>query len=276
MIKCKNCNKCFDRIFNYQRHLDNCKGNSDDMQTIGKHQKFGSCCPYCESTYVDNSKLNRHLSNVNGICYKNRHPHSSSLNPIINNIKNVKNVNNIGQITTNSTNIIQPIFAKHGKETIEHITREILLELLDSDNFPKMCTEMMRLLYFNKNVPHNSNWMIAYPKDQKAGVEYDYNLNQFERKSTIDVIDDKFSNMIDLFQPLIEEICREDERNNILNARQKRNISIFYEHVGMLEISKESPEVYYSIHEMAYKNKIVATTIWKEQGLNGKHLSLKF
>ena len=82
--------------------------------------------------------------------------------------------------------------------------------------------------------------------------------------------------MVDLLQPLLEEIYKEDAKDNILNSQQKKNITRYYAHVGMLEISKESPEVYETIHDMAYNHKTISTTNWKEQGLSGNHLSIKF
>jgi hypothetical protein len=82
--------------------------------------------------------------------------------------------------------------------------------------------------------------------------------------------------MISLLQPLIEQIYREDEKNNILNSQQKKNINRYYAHFGMMQISKESPEIYSAIHELSYNHKSIPMKSWKEQGLNGNHLSIKF
>jgi hypothetical protein len=131
-------------------------------------------------------------------------------------------------------------------------------------------------MYFNKNVPQNNNWMIAYPRNGQAGVAFNYDTNEFERKSTNEIIDEKFANMINLLQPLIEQIYREDELHNILNTQQKRNITRYYAHFGMMEISKESPEVFAKIHDMSYNYKTIPMKSWKDQGLTGNHLSLKF
>ena len=228
-------------------------------------------CKFCKKEFDRQSNLDKHLNNTKTACFTERTHKESVSQTIINNITNLTN-QKIEQIN----NIIHPSFAKHGQESIDHITREVLLELLNSDSFTNLCSTLMKLLYFNVNVPQNINWMIAYPKNGKAGVSFNYDTDQFERISTIDMIDDKFSNMINLLQPLIERICREDERDNILNTKQRRNISKFFEHVGMLEISKESPEVYAKIHDMAYNYKPISAANWKKQGLNANHLSIKF
>ena len=50
-------------------------------------------------------------------------------------------------------------------------TKDVMLEILNIESFSNMCTELMRLLYFNKEVPENRNWTIVYPKNQNAGVD---------------------------------------------------------------------------------------------------------
>ena len=92
----------------------------------------------------------------------------------------------------------------------------------------------------------------------------------------VDIIDEKFANMLDLLQPLIEEIYKEDELHNTLNRQQKLNIRHYYGAFGVMQISKESPEIYDAIHSLSYNSRSVSMTSWKEQGLNAKYLSLKF
>ena len=131
-------------------------------------------------------------------------------------------------------------------------------------------------MYFNRNVPRNCNWAIAYPKNLKAAVVFNDDSNQFERKSTVEVIDEKFENMMHLLQPLIEQIYQEDEINNHLNNQQKRNLKEYYSHFGVSHISTESPVIYEAIQDLGYNARTVPMTSWKQQGLDGKHLSLKF
>ena len=122
------------------------------------------------------------------------------------------------------------------------ITKDVMLELLNIESFPKMCTELMRLLYFNKEVPENRNWTIVYPKNQNAGVEYNHETKRFERKKTYNIIDDKFSNMISLLFDLVQEISKDDIENNNLSKRQKINVNKYCMHFGQLDISKTSSD----------------------------------
>lgn len=294
MLKKFQCNKCckeFDKKYSYDRHLSSKKGCDDiNVETLIVTEADKSFeCEYCEKKYEKPDNLKRHLENEKSKCYIKRHPDEHQINnqKTVNKIiqKNYNSVNatfnniNNNNITNNIaiTPIInQFVFAPHGKETISHITKEIMLELLNKQSFTEMCTDLMRLLYFNVKVPENQNWTLVYPKNKKGGLEFNLETQQFERKMTHDIIDDKFTNMIDLLLPLIEEIQIEDREHNILNAQQRRNIYRYTAHYGMVEISKDSKNVYNAIHAMAYEERRKSMDTWRENGFKGNHLSLKF
>ena len=263
MFTCDRCLKSFTIKQSYQRHISKaipCKlKNKSEIKLIEderndiiddvKGNRIESYkCQSCDKVYSRIYELNKHLENANNKCFLLKVLKESGTGPTVNigeinqMVNNQMVSNQINNQTVNNEPKKNILFVEHGKERIDHITRQIMLELLNKTNFNDMCCELIKLMYFNKDVPENSNWMIAYPKNPKAGVEYNYSTNQFERKYTVDIVDDKFTNLIDLLQPLIEEIFREDERDNILNAQQRRNINQYYEHVGMLEISKERSE----------------------------------
>ena len=271
MFECQNCLKSFSTKQQYERHMNRTRKCKKDEINIITYKPF--MCNFCSREFTHKHHLETHLASYNTPCYIIRSLKKNLGNTVINN--NITN-QNIEQINNTVIEKPQILFLEHGKEKIDHITREIILQLLQNYNFNDMCCELIKLMYFNKNVPENSNWMIAYPKNAKAGVEYNYTTEQFERKCTIDIVDDKFSNMINLLQHLIEEIYQDDEINNTLTSHQKRNISRYDEHVGMLEISKESPELYAQIREIAYTHRVISTSSWKAQGLSGNHLSIKF
>ena len=301
MFVCSRCTKKFKTKFNLNRHMEDRINPCDDkknnkrartedremekethsnyVEPVDKFQGLNTEiieCEHCKKTFSSQSNLDRHWYNspntpcavVRAMKETLKESLKESVVPVL--VPSTVNINN-----TNN-NIVQPMFVKPGKEDIDHITREVLLGLLDSNSFTNMCSDLMRLLYFNRNVPQNNNWMIAYPRNGQAGVAFNYDTNEFERKSTKDMIDDKFANMVNLLQPLIEEIYKEDERDHILNGQQKKNITRYYAHFGMMQISKESPEVYERIHEMAFNYKTIPMASWKEQGLTGNHLSIKF
>jgi hypothetical protein len=267
-FKCVECEKDFTTKGNLERHRK-ITGHHKELTKESKGElvlleDVGFECNFCKKKFTSQFNLERHMYNSpNTPCYLIRHLKATTAPIIIPTTNNIKN-------------IIQPNFVKHGFEYIDHITKEVMLELLKLPSFVLFSCELMKKLYFSIEVPQNNNWTIAYPKNLKAGVVFNYNSQNFERGSTIDIIDDKFSNMMNLFQPLIEEIYREDQEKRNLTPIQRRNACCFYEHYGMMQISIEDTYLFEQLRDVAYNNKSVPMTNWKEQGLSGNHLSLKF
>ena len=294
LFKCNKCNKGFCKKYSYNRHIQqkSCiEDNNLNVEFIETKIK-DMTCEYCGKAYKQKKFLTRHLKNTKSKCFKNRQADSiihKTTNPnliknqkiIYNTINKNKTINNYN--TTNNSIAIQPVvnhnhitIAKHGQETISHITKEVMLKLLDTKSFTGMCTELMRLLYFNDEVPENKNWTIVYPKNKNAGLQLNKETNKFERVATDDIIDDKFSNMIDLLFPLIEEIDKEDRETGFLNDAQRRNVRRYEGHFGMVQISRDSQEIYESIKDMAYNKKKTSMNTWCKNGHKWNHLSLKF
>ena len=295
-MKTHSCSKCEKEFYtkqNLMRHMENvfCKGNDQEdklplviSETV--EQKNMIECEYCYKLFPKQTKLTRHLQSVKGDCYRIRNGIDDQQRKTI--IKKQKVINKI--ITHNYQNInqnnvtniaIQPIvkqitLAKHGKETISHITKEMMLELLALESFTKMSTQLAKLLYFNDDVPENKNWTIVYPRNKKAGLELNEDTNMFERVLTEKLINSKFTNMIGLFLPMVEEIDQDDRLLNNLSWRQRSNIKKFTSYFGITNISEEAKYIYDSIKEMAFNERSKTTKTWKEGGREGNHLSLKF
>ena len=277
LLECEKCGKCFQYKSDYYKHFmmqSNCGRDDKDKFNTKIHK-----CDICGKEFSFQSNLVRHKKEN---CKKV--PTNLDKNGVIQTVGNNENIkqvnyikNNIQSITNNINNVQPNIqFVRHGKETIDHITKEVLLKLLNQPSFTWLCTEFMRVLYFNVQVPQNNNWCIAYPKNEEAAVTFNYEDGEFERKSTIQIIDDKFSNMMDLLYPILSEIHDEDEKLNNLNVYQKKNIKKYFGLYGVTEISTESTEIYKSVHKLAFKEKAIPMASWRKQGFKGNHLSLKF
>jgi len=282
VFMCQVCNSPFTKKRNLERHLNtNCSLIKNKSEFIFESDVIK--CKFCHKIFAKSYRLDRHLKSIQGDCFKLRN-HVPTDSITINNNQKIINKNYNKTINNQTINnqtfnqiAIQPIIvlAKHGEETISHITKEVMLGLLDTKSFTGMCTELMRLLYFNDEVPENQNWTIVYPKNKKAGLQLNKETNKFERVETYNIIDDKFDNMIELLLPLIEEIEEEDKIKKNLNEDQRKNILRFGRHYKM-EISKESEEIYESVKEMAYNERKRSMATWKKKGHEGNHLSLKF
>ena len=280
---CLKCNRTFSLKHQLENHIalrkTECVDDTLEKLTYGTELVT---CVFCETIFSNNSNLKRHYESTTNNCFKNKRKGYNITN--FNNIQNIQNIKhimqNVQQNVQNNQINIQPVktvvLAKHGKETISHITKEIMLELLKLESFTKMSTELTRLLYFNDEVPENKNWTIVYPRNKKAGVELNYDTNKFERVLTEKVINYKFCNMIGLFLPMIETIDKEDQETHNLTWLQRSNLKKFTSYFGITNISKEAKYIYDSIKEMAYNERQKTMKTWKENGHEGNHLSLKF
>lgn len=263
---CPRCLLPFSSKQRYKSHINKLKKCEGNLLSIKGGVDW--TCMYCKKTFEKKFNYERHLISTNSRCFIERHESKKEkeiYGTIINNINN--SINN---------NIMPVMFVEHGKECIKHITKEMMLKMLGQPNFIKFCVDLMKVTYFDRKVPKNNNWFIAYPKNDKAGIEFNHDTYRFERKPTVDIIDDKFSNMLDLLQPLIEEIYREDEQTQNLTHVQRMNIRKYYGYFGVMQISKECPEIYEAIHDLAYNMRVVPMATFKEQGLDAKYLSIKF
>ena len=284
IYKCSGCDMGFNTKYHYNRHITSKKGcdkksDIDINSLFAIEQSVNISCKYCGNIYEREDYLIRHMESTKTQCYKNRHPEIVKQTNIVKNnqlIQNIINKNNYNQIN------IQPVvnnnhitIAKHGEETISHITEEIMLQLLAMETFTQMSTELTKLLYFNDEVPENKNWTIVYPRNKKAGVQLNNETNEFEREETEKIINYKFCNMITLFLPMVDKFDKMAEEFN-LTWRQRSNIKKFTSYFGTTQISKEAKYIYDSIKEMVYNERLKTMKTWKEKGYKGNHLSLKF
>ena len=181
---CDICNSSFARKYNLQRHLlkGNCnnKINMDSIMNnsimpfdidVDKDKNHIIKCSYCKKLFDKKCKLNRHLLSTTGNCYNLRMKTDPNIinkiykKKIYDTINNNQTNINIGTIRNVQPVIKEPLaLDKHGEETISHITKDVMMEILNIESFPKMCAELMRLLYFNKEVPENKPMKYKYKR----------------------------------------------------------------------------------------------------------------
>jgi hypothetical protein len=273
-IKCPNCLKGFNNSEKLSLHLQNCTESASAILQLEYKNNKEFICEKCGASFSKKVNLKRHAESVFTKCFiMDLAKQQKTIN--ITNIDN-KQITNIDKQINNT--IVTPTigFVKTGQEKIDHLTKEVLLKILNINSFRKVCIEFMKELYFNKKVPENHNWFIAYPNHGKAGIIYNYDTEQFVRTETEEIINEKFDNMMHLLQPLIEEIYKEDELNNNLTNVQRFNLQRFYALFGAYHLSNEAEDIYDAVHDLAYNYQSIPKNSWKEQGLDAKHLSIKF
>lgn len=283
---CDQCKKVFIRKDHYDRHKLKKKKTCGKILISSVNEIYK--CEFCSFEFETQKELILHLADFKAACFHKQMAENSLNNlskiidrkidqmkpikclPSTKKTKNITNNNNISNV--DPTKKLK--FCKHGKEKIDHITRDIVLKLFQ-EKFSLVCVELMKLIYFNEKVPENCMWSIAYPKSDTAGVAYDETTCQFERMETIKLIEDKFENMIDLLFPLVRAIQDDIELYPTLSEMQKGNLVRFLSHIRC-RIATDSPFIYEVIHKLCYEQRLLSMRIWGENGYRGNHLSLKF
>jgi hypothetical protein len=276
---CKNCKKIYRTKEILDNHLQECAPLPLN--------KYAYSCKICSKLFTSSSNLKYHIKTqhyqvkpfepqetIKGVTNNTTSVTNITNNNITNDIKNLTiNNNTFSNKISNNINVQPLLFVKHGEERIDHITKEFLLKLLNYTSSQRMFVDLMATLYFSSEVPENNNWTLAYPYNDKAAIVYDYDAQKFKRTSTEAVINEKFANMINKLVPMMDEI-KEDYDN--LTKEQKLNLLHFYDKECVYDISNQYPDIYALIHKLAYEQRFVPMTSWKEQGLSGNHLSIKF
>lgn len=270
MFVCQKCDRCFSNKSNYNRHLKRknpCKKKKIDPK---QYETIDFPCEYCQNDFTTKQNLNRHKKNTNTACYITRtmKQEMQALKEAIlsnppsttNNITNVTNVTN--NVTNN--NIINVQIVAPGKENMDHITVETVLDLMNHD-FSHMMSELMRLIYFNKDVPENNHWCVKYTKSEYGVLQFNTDTQLIERLLTPKIINLHFDNMMELLAPIVNKITPA----MIESRQQKVNLSLFYEYYGVSDLQEEKPHDYHDLKMMAFNNKVVPVEHWKIKGLKG-------
>lgn len=271
MYECKKCGKCFDHESRLLKHYEMSSECTTNLKVQEKYMKEIPKCDICKKFFSTIGNFKRHQEN-NGKCGIVLAVKEGMKEEIKDALKNIQagTINNINNIVN------EIMLSKPGKERIDYITKDVMLELLKCPSFKLISENLIKAMYFNRKVPENNNWTIAYPLNDRAALVYNSETDQFVRKNTTEIINEKFQNMIDLLQPLVEEIYKEDEEKNHLSNIQKRNLKLYYGYFGVDNICEEDPDIYEGIHRLAYEYRAIPMAHWKQLGYNGNHLSIKF
>lgn len=287
LFTCEKCNKSFEKKSDYKRHIE--KKNPCVENVLSTQNKNGEC-KYCNK-FFNMIELQKHLNDNNNVChYKQKESQTvSSLETKLNQLMPILlNPNDKGVTINNNSKIINKSkvvnktekeykkieFRKPGKERVDHITKEMILQIFQK-KFSSVCVDLMTLIYFNPEVPENSMWSIAYPKNDEAAIVLNTDTDEFERKLTEDIVEDKFENMIQLLFPLVRSIQDDVVLYPTLSDMQKGNLVRFLSHLGY-RIATDSPFIYKIMHKLCYEQRRIPMKLWGECGYSGSHLSLKF
>jgi hypothetical protein len=263
MFECPKCKRCFEFGSLYYQHIN--RFSNCDIYLKSKY-----VCDFCKEDFSSKQTLERHKKNSNTKCSMFRIIQSTLADQKMLSITNV--VNNNNSVLNNINNLI---FAKPGEENVKHITKEVILELLNK-KFENICVTLMQDAYFNRRVPKNHNWCLAYPNNGKAAVVFNYDQNEFIRDSTEETINVKFANLLELLSPIFTEIVDEENQTGFLNKTQRANLIRLQYFSNIDKLSQEAKPLHDDIRKIAYDNRKIPMKTWDDSGFKGNHLSLKF
>lgn len=265
MFECEKCGKCFVKKYHYNRHVQSISSCSSNIAE-SENKKTKHMCQHCGRYFSKNSNLNRHLEN-NQMCNIFR-TFRKDMQSMVDNIHSTNTINNTTNINKNNV-LIQMV--PPGKEYIDHITQPRLLRILDS-TFTNAIKELMRLIYFSEEAPQNNGWCIMYPRHKSGSLKYNHHTNTIERKSTDQVINEQFTNMMNLISPMINDVMTKNEDGMLnLNRTQMRNCEMFYGLFGTTDLLKEHPEHYDNILMLGYNYQNKSLKTWTDNKIQGKY-----
>lgn len=277
MFECKKCGKCFEYDSDYTKHLT----ISTNCNLYLSIDSSNNECHLCHKIFVNKSSLTRHLKTVGNKCQQLIDFQTAKdqfkkeiKNEILEELKKSKMLS-ITNNVINSSVSNNFLFAKPGDECMKHITKEVILELLNK-KFEHICVALMQDAYFNRGVPKNHNWCLAYPNNDKAAVVFNYDKNEFVRESTEETINRKFTNLLELLTPVLLEIIEEEDQTGFLNKTQRANLIRLQYFSNVEKLSEEAKALHSDIRKVAHENRKIPMKTWDESGLKGNHLSLKF
>lgn len=252
MYRCPRCKKCFDHKGDLNKHLK----RKNPCSKINNSSKvdYSKVCQICDKEFSSKYKLFDHLENPNMLCYHKKR-FQQPIQPIVNNyIQNVQNTT-INNLTIN-VKLVKP-----GEETIDHISDEQLLYILDN-NFETVIQEFMRLIYFNNEAPGNCHWCVGYLKETYGALQYNVDTEFIERLVTQRIVNTHFQNMLMLLSDRIGNLL---ESKNITRL-QKTNINRYFQYIGKDRPDKED---YEGLKMLAFNNRSVPVKLWKKLGIEG-------
>lgn len=262
MYICQKCKKVFERKSKLDNHI--AIKQCSDIESFMKERCIENkhVCPSCNKIYKQKKSFLKHLRK----CIIDDDDKNKSKVTNINNITNITNNYN-PKIIINNNNFN---FNLPGQETISHIDQKKLLEIFNKP-FPYAMRELMRLIYFNEEIPENNKWCIAFPKDEYGALTYNHETENIERWITNQVVDENFENMMFLISPFVDQVMGDQELFESLNQKQKQNINLFYNYFGIDKLSSENPADFKNIKMMAYNNKGVPLELWNNLKLKGNY-----
>lgn len=145
-------------------------------------------------------------------------------------------------------------FSHAKNERLDHITKDMLLEILDHENLNDSLKDLTASIYFHPKCPENWKWNVSDLHAKCGALEFNFESGTIIRKDTREVIEKNMKNVWFSVTDLLEELRM--SRN--LNRPQAINCSKLINMVG----TDFSPDQINSMKESAYEGREFPRALW--------------
>ena len=151
-------------------------------------------------------------------------------------------------------------FSKPAKERLDHITKDMMLDILNHDNLNDTLSDLTRSIYFHPKAPENWKWCVIDLHSQNGALEYNHETNTLIRKNTTNVIRKNLENIMFPVTDLLEELRR--TRN--FNKPQAINCSRLINQLG----NEFTSDQINSVKQSAYAGRNFPKALWESVSIS--------
>ena len=156
-------------------------------------------------------------------------------------------------------NYINLSLSTNGNERLDHISDDMMLGVLEHEDFDDSLKNLVGMIYFNPNAPQNYCWCVMDTNAVYGAIEYNHETNLLEKSETVDVINKSVNNV--MFR--VTDILNKLETNHPLNKRQVSNCNRMFNLLGTDLNTNQITK----IKEIAYEEKDLPKSVWKSLGV---------
>lgn len=166
----------------------------------------------------------------------------------------------IQNLSTNDTTDFSKYFnvelVQDKKQTLDHISTELYLEILKSKSVDQSITQLIKTIYFNPKAPENYSWCVVDKKTKIGTFSYSHELNILTPVDTIDTIEKKVQHII----PRVMETMTDIHNRVPFTTKQEQNYHGLFGMYGTPLTTTTMNE----IKNMAYENRDLPRATWKQ------------
>lgn len=259
----KLCNKEFDNRTKYWHHTHRktlCVPKeividelNDQKGKIKLYQKENEIFKEQNQIYEEKLKsLSEELELVKeNMIFQNQQKIIYEFNDYSNRLSTTTNINNIG-----IDGLFKIDISKPDEERLDHIPKELYLEILKCKNLNETMTQLARAVYFNPRAPENYRWCIFDKKAKMGAFEYDHISNGICTKDTAAVIETNMQNVMAKVLTIMDKI----KETTPFTHKQIRNYNDLYSAFGT-EIEND---VINNIKDLAFNDRDLPRVMWKQ------------